>query len=104
MDIPKADKPAEEAPLEPWQATPVIMNNLLLVESYSRNVGRPLLEGEVELTEIAQELWEAPFALLSHEQLEESSEPVFSYANKARAPEMQPCKSVDFIRGHGAIG
>lgn len=44
MDIPvKEDGPskkAEEIALEPWQETEVIMDNLLLVESYSRNVGR----------------------------------------------------------------
>lgn len=40
MDIPQSDVPAEEAALEPYQETEVIMNNLLLVESYSRNVGR----------------------------------------------------------------
>lgn len=32
--------PAEEASVEPYQETEVIMNNLLLVESYSRSVGR----------------------------------------------------------------
>ena len=38
MDIPK--EKVEEVILEPWQETEVIMDNLLLIESFSRNVGR----------------------------------------------------------------
>ncbi len=40
MDIPKPQAAQETPTVEPWQETEVIMNNLLLVESYSRNVGR----------------------------------------------------------------
>ena len=39
-DIPKPEAASETPSVEPWQETEVIMNNLLLVESYSRNVGR----------------------------------------------------------------
>ena len=47
MDLPVVDDAAEETPAgpatetkEPWQTTDVIMQNLLLVESFWRNVGR----------------------------------------------------------------
>jgi hypothetical protein len=40
MDIPQPQAVVETAAGEPWQEAEVIMNNLLLVESYSRNVGR----------------------------------------------------------------
>lgn len=38
MDIPKPQ--AEEIAKEPYEETEVIMDNLLLIESFSRNVGR----------------------------------------------------------------
>lgn len=38
MDLPKEQ--VAETIVEPWQETEVIMGNLLLIESYSRNVGR----------------------------------------------------------------
>ena len=38
MDIPKPQ--AEEIANEPYEETEVIMDNLLLIESFSRNVGR----------------------------------------------------------------
>lgn len=49
---------------------------------------RPLLEGDVEMEHISEELWNAPFMLLTHEMpdpenAEGSTEPLFSYANKA---------------------
>lgn len=52
---------------------------------------RPLLEGDVEMEDIAAELWSAPFLLLAHEvpdpeDPDSPSEPVFSYANKASIP------------------
>lgn len=85
MDIPQPQAVAEAPGVEPWQETEVIMNNLLLVESYSRNVGRPLLEGDVDMADIAQALWDAPFVLLAHDLPEAGSQgqPVFSYANRA---------------------
>ena len=45
---------------------------------------RPLLEGDVELTDISEKLWEAPFALLVHDLPEENTteEAIYSYANK----------------------
>eukprot|EP01023_Acetabularia_acetabulum_P002262 TRINITY_DN10883_c0_g2_i5.p1 TRINITY_DN10883_c0_g2~~TRINITY_DN10883_c0_g2_i5.p1 ORF type:complete len:312 (-),score=71.09 TRINITY_DN10883_c0_g2_i5:137-1072(-) len=54
----------------PWLATDSITYLLLLVESYKRQVGKPLLEG-IDITQIAQGVWEAPFALLSHDPTEE---------------------------------
>ena len=47
---------------------------------------RPLLEGDVEMADIAQALWEAPFVLLAHDLPEpgtDGGQPLFSYANKA---------------------
>ncbi len=52
---------------KPYLSATVIMQNLLLVESYFRKTGRPLFDQEVEITDVAQLLWEAPFALLSHD-------------------------------------
>lgn len=52
---------------KPYLSATVIMQNLLLVESYFRKTGRPLFDQEVDITDVAQLLWEAPFALLSHD-------------------------------------
>ncbi|KAK9821324.1 hypothetical protein WJX81_003581 [Elliptochloris bilobata] len=64
----------------PYQDTPVIMQNLLMVESYRRKVGGYILE-DVELADAARALWEAPFAVLAHDKFL-SPEPSFTYANK----------------------
>ena len=65
---------------KPYLSANVIMQNLLLIESYFRKTGRPLFEQEVEISDVAQLLWEAPFALLSHDA---SDDPKVTYANKA---------------------
>ncbi|KAK9842623.1 hypothetical protein WJX84_001135 [Apatococcus fuscideae] len=76
MDIPK--------PPEPWNDPEIIMENLLLIESFRRKVGRPLLEGELEIQEIAESLWKAPMAILSSNDGDSDGEPpVYNYANEA---------------------
>jgi MEKHLA domain len=46
-----------------------------LLNSYLRLLGKPLLQGEM----LAQQAFEAPFALLSHDA---GSDPLFNYANR----------------------
>lgn len=65
---------------KPYLSTPVIMQNLLMIESYFRKTGRPLFEEEVEISDVAQLLWDAPFALLAHDT---DDDPKFVYANNA---------------------
>ena len=46
-------------------------------------VCRPLLEGELEIQEIAETLWKAPMAILSSNDGDSDGEPpVFKYANE----------------------
>ncbi|CAL8464536.1 g4071 [Coccomyxa elongata] len=68
-------------PKEPWERTEVVMQNLILVENHRRKVGSAILE-DIEISEMAKALWEAPFAVLSHDKFE-NEDPVFTYANKA---------------------
>ena len=63
------------------RSTDTVMWLLLVVESYRRAVGRPLLSG-FSITEIADQVWGAPFVLLSHT-CGEGEEPTFNYANSA---------------------
>jgi len=65
---------------QPYLSAPVIMHNLLLIESYFRKTGRPLFDTELEISQAAHILWEAPFAVLAHDTL--SPEPLFVYGNK----------------------
>ncbi len=44
----------------------------------------PILE-DLDIAEAAKALWEAPFAVLSHDKFE-SEDPKFTYANKVRPP------------------
>jgi len=82
----KKSKKASSAPVQPaaspkpYLSTPVIMQNLLMIESYFRKTGRPLFNEEVEISDVAQLLWDAPFALLAHDTDED---PKFVYANNA---------------------
>lgn len=64
----------------PYTDTDVIMQNLLLVENFARKVGRPIIDGDPEISDVARLLFEAPFAVLAHDVGEE---PKFNYANKA---------------------
>jgi hypothetical protein len=75
----KAPSAIPKSSPKPYLSAPVIMQNLLLIESYFRKTGRPLFDQEVEIQDVAQLLWEAPFALLSHDA---SEDPKVTYANK----------------------
>ena len=44
----------------------------------------PILE-DIDISEAAKALWEAPFAVLSHDKFE-SEDPQFTYANKVSFP------------------
>jgi hypothetical protein len=69
-------------PKEPYQQTAVIMHNLLLIESHVRKTRRPIFgDAEIEISEAAKALFEAPFAVLAHDG--SSPEPKFVYANRA---------------------
>ncbi|KAK9905039.1 hypothetical protein WJX75_008391 [Coccomyxa subellipsoidea] len=68
-------------PREPWERIEVVMQNLILVENHRRKVGSAILE-DIDISEMAKALWEAPFAVLSHDKFE-NEDPVFTYANKA---------------------
>lgn len=62
-----------------YASAPVIMHNLLLIESYFRKTQRPLFSEEIDISKASQALWEAPFAVLAHDMSE--PEPLFVYAN-----------------------
>lgn len=59
------------------------MQNLLLIESHFRKVGRPLFTEEIEISDVARVLWEAPFPVLSHDDTADDGGPRFVYANRA---------------------
>lgn len=74
MDPPKA--------AAPYLQTEVIMHNLLMVESYKRKVGRPIMD-DAEIHEIAKLIWEAPYGVVSHDIESDPANPKYDYANKA---------------------
>lgn len=88
---PKTSQPPPSP--KPYLSTPVIMQNLLMIESYFRKTGRPLFEQDVEISDVAQILWEAPFALLAHDT---NDDPKFVYANKS-ALSLFECEWSDII-------
>lgn len=85
----KGQKKASGSPADPpkqalpFLSTPVIMQNLLMIESYFRKTSRPLFDEnqEIDITEVSKVLWEAPFAVLAHDTSE--PDPLFVYGNKA---------------------
>jgi len=74
MDPPK--------PAAPYLQTEVIMHNLMMVESYKRKVGKPIMD-DAEIHEIAKLIWEAPYGVISHDMEEDPANPKYDYANKA---------------------
>ncbi|CAK0783440.1 hypothetical protein CVIRNUC_006639 [Coccomyxa viridis] len=68
-------------PRQPFEQTDVVLQNLLIIENHRRKVGSPILE-DLDISEAARALWEAPFAVLSHNRFEDD-EPKFTYANQA---------------------
>lgn len=80
----------------PYAQVDVVMLALLLVESYRRALGRPLIGGGggesgggegggLEISEAPRVLYELPFAILAHDRFSrpEAEEPRFTYANLA---------------------
>mmetsp|Transcript_46131 Transcript_46131/g.115505 ORF Transcript_46131/g.115505 Transcript_46131/m.115505 type:complete len:326 (-) Transcript_46131:282-1259(-) len=68
-------------PKEPFEDVNVIMQNLLMVESFRRNVGRPLMEN-VEINSAAKELYLAPFVMITCNR-GLSADPKIVYVNAA---------------------
>lgn len=72
-------------PKMPYASADVIMHNLLLIESFSRQLGRPMMD-DADITEIGKLLWEAPYGLISSDRYnteEEGAQPKVVYANQA---------------------
>ncbi len=61
------EKAAAESQVVKHESTEVVLDLLLLVESYRKKVGKAFpTQGAVEITSIAKEIWNAPFVLLYH--------------------------------------
>ena len=63
----------------PWQEEKVVRHSQLMVSSYQGWTGKTLLNTTGSPKEIAQELFEADFALVSHGI---EADPIFNYANR----------------------
>ena len=53
----------------------------------------PILE-DIDISEAAKALWEAPFAVLAHDKFE-NEDPVFTYANKASLAFCAPSRHLE---------
>lgn len=65
--------------INPWQQNNIIRHSQLLISSFERLTGRTLLNFTGSPEEIAQALFEADFALVSHGI---ESDPIFNYGNR----------------------
>jgi hypothetical protein len=63
----------------PWQQDVVIRHSQLLLHSFKHWTGRSLLDVSGSQEEIAQQLFEAPFVLVSHGT---ETDPIFNYGNR----------------------
>lgn len=63
----------------PWQEQSVIDQTQLILKSYQHWFGSPLLNPEQAPIELAQQLFEAPFVVLSHGT---QPDPIFNYGNR----------------------
>jgi hypothetical protein len=63
----------------PWQQEAVIRHSQRLLYSFQHWTGRSLLDASGSLAEIAQQLFEAPFVLVSHGM---ELDPIFNYGNQ----------------------
>lgn len=89
----------KKSAIQPWQTTEVIMQHLLMVESYRRAAGKPLMEN-VEIEKVADIIYEAPFAVLAHNRFAEGvkdEESVFTYANKAALDAFEAEEFSEFV-------
>lgn len=64
----------------PWQQAVVIHHTQRLLRSFQHWTGSALLESTDEPTAIAQQLFEAPFVVLSHGI---EADPIYNYGNQA---------------------
>lgn len=67
----------------PWQQEAVIRQSQRLLHSFQHWTGGSLLDVSGSLVEIAQQLFEAPFVLVSHGT---EPDPVFNYMNQLQQP------------------
>eukprot|EP00892_Ulva_mutabilis_P004439 jgi/Ulvmu1/2367/UM013_0215.1 len=84
--------------IQPWQTTEVIMQHLLMIESYWRAAGKPLVKADIE--NIADVLYEAPFAIIAHNRFApnvKDEDAVYTYANKAALEAFQADSYGDLV-------
>jgi len=65
--------------IEPWQNPTIIAHSQLLLNSFQHWTGRELLKVTGTPTEQAQQLFLAPFVLVSHNT---ENDPIFNYGNQ----------------------
>jgi hypothetical protein len=78
----------------PWQQETVIRHSLRLLRSFEYWTGRSLLDVNGSAQEIAQAMFAAPFALVSHGT---EPDPIFNYGNR-KALELWELSWQDFTR------
>lgn len=78
----------------PWQQETVIRHTLRLLRSFEYWTGRSLLDVNGSAQEIAQALFAAPFALVSHGT---EPDPIFNYGNR-KALELWELSWQDFTK------
>jgi hypothetical protein len=78
----------------PWQQKAVIRHSQRLIHSFQHWTGRSLLNTNGSPEEIAQQLFEAPFVLVSHGM---ETDPIFNYGNR-RALELWELFWEEFTR------
>jgi hypothetical protein len=80
--------------LFPWQQEAVIRHNQRLLYSFQHWTGRSLLNATGSPAEIAQQMFEAPFVLVSHGT---ETDPIFNYGNR-KALELWELSWEEFTR------
>ena len=64
----------------PWHSPAVVAHSELLLSSFERVVGQPLIPNLAETPELrAQQIFEAPFVVVSHGT---EADPIFNYGNQ----------------------
>ncbi len=79
VSIYKKDSKMIAENIYPWQQDKVVHHSLLMMSSYERLTGRTLLNATDSPKQIAQALFEADFALVSHGI---EADPIFNYTNR----------------------
>jgi len=78
----------------PWQQEAIIRHSQRLLHSFQHWTGRSLLDVSGSPAEIAQQVFEAPFVLVSHGT---ESDPIFNYGNR-KALELWELSWEEFTR------